>query len=181
MTRQNAKGVKVGAATMAAVVLVGGLVAGGLVAMTTPTHMAQQGETWRDMIGVRKVAVEDGTIPVYAAPEDLSPVQWQTAAQEYPAVPPPNQWVDVSADAMPEAIPDSGDDYRQQDAVEALPTELMQARTSGTDLAALDDSAASSAEAARAAAADVRAQENTATADPAASSPADPQAASSST
>jgi len=156
------------ATTMAAVVLITGVAAGGILAMATPTRMSHEGESWRDMIGVRKVAVEDSGIPIYTPPQDLTPVSWQTAAQEYPAVPTQadqgieDHWADVSNDVMPDVIPDSDDSYQPAAVNEALPDEIMQSRAAKPDLARLDDAAAASADAARAAAADVRKQENAA-------------------
>jgi hypothetical protein len=136
--------------------LVGGLLTGGLMAMTTPTQMKRQSDNWREMIGVREPSVSDATIPIYAPPEDLTPVQWQTASQENPYAPSPEQWVDMTTDLMPDAV----DDYVPQPAIETLPDEIMDARVTPADAAAPQDKAAAWADAAQAAAADVHSVES---------------------
>lgn len=152
---------KSNAARITGVALIAGLAAGGLLAISTPTHMRREGDSWREMIGVRDVAVQDAAVPVYAPPEDLTPVHWQSAAEEYLAAPAVDWWSSASDD-------------QSTDAIEPLPADLADARVSEPEPAALrDDEAAATAEAALAAAQDVRAQENAAT-DPQASAPATP-------
>lgn len=146
---------KTGAVRLGGLMLVGGLVTGGLLAMTTPTHMKRDPENWRKAIGVREIMPDEATIPVYAPPEDLTPVHWQSASEENPYAPAPGQWVDTTSDLMP----DAADDTDPQLAAEPLPEEIMNARGSRYD-AAPDDAAAASAEAAQAAAADVHSSES---------------------
>ena len=142
--------------------LAGGLLTGGLLAMTTPTQMKREANNWREAIGAREPAVGDSTIPIYAPPEDLTPVQWQSASQEYPYAPTSAPWVDTMTDLMP----DAADDTDLPLAAEALPDEIMVARGSRGHLPpqndAPQDDAAVSADAARATAADVQSVESAA-------------------
>lgn len=141
--------VSTGTIRIAGGVLVGGLVTGVLLATAMPTQMKHKAETWRDVIGVREITPGDSSIPVYAPPQDLTPVQWQTAAQEYPL--PADQGT-----ALASLYPDAEIDDQADTSYEPLPSELTQAND--TDLASVDDDAAASAQAASAAAADVQAQ-----------------------
>lgn len=79
MTPGNAKAIRISGA-----VLVGGLATGMLLAMAMPTEMKRKSETWRDLLGLQRTVSDDDMVPVYAPPEDLTPVQWQSAADEYP-------------------------------------------------------------------------------------------------
>jgi len=158
---------KSSAARIAGFALLGGLTAGGLLALSTPTHMRREGDTWREMIGIREVSAQDTAISFYAPPEDPTPVHWQSAADEYPAGPA----VDWSASGPDYQAADySAADYTNDVSAEVDAPELMAASVSDPAPAARDDDAAASADAALAAAQDVRAQENAA-ADPQANAP----------
>jgi len=156
------------AARITGLALIGGLATGGLLALSTPTHMQREGDTWREMIGVRDVAVQDSAVPVYAPPEDLTPVHWQSAADEYPAGPA----VDWSASGPDYQTANySAADYQDDASIDTDTPALIAVNASGPAPAVRDDDAAASADAALAAAQDVRAQENAA-ADPQTSAPA---------
>jgi hypothetical protein len=144
MTFANARTIRI-----AGGVLVGGLVTGMLLAMAMPTQMSRKAETWRDLIGLREVTAGDAAIPVYAPPQDLTPVHWQTAAEEYPALP-------KEETALDAIYPGSDAGYQADLPYEPLPPELTE--TNDTSLAVADDEAAASAQAASAAADDVQAQ-----------------------
>lgn len=131
-------------------VLVGGLVTGMLLAAAMPTDMKRKAENWREVIGVREVAVEDATLPVYAPPQDLTPVHWQTAADEYPST-------GAQDAALASIYADADDAYLADTTNEAIPVDREQ--SSDIDLAASSDDAAASAEAASAAAAEVQLRE----------------------
>lgn len=154
----------------AGAVLVGGLAMGLVMAMTVPTHMKRQTETWRDVLGIREVATAEPTISLEAPPEDLTPVRWAPASAEYPSAAPQDHWTDVSADAMPDLS------EAPELAPEPLPAEILASRTPDSRATEDDanDAAADAADAAQAAATDVRAVENTAV-EPAAA-PAGPPA-----
>jgi hypothetical protein len=152
-------------------VLVGGLAMGVLMALTVPTHMKRETETWRDVLGIREVAAAEPTISFEAPPQDLTPVHWAPASAEYPSAVPQDHWTDVSADAMPDI---SG---APELAPEPLPAEILESRNSDNRVTEddVDDAAGNSADAAQAAASDVLAVENTAV-EPAAATAAAPSA-----
>ena len=138
-----------GTIRIASGVLVGGVVTGMLLAMAVPTQLKRKTENWRELIGVREVSTNESAIPTYAPPQDLTPVEWQTAGQEYP----PSYYQESALDAI---YPDADFGYQPLTEPEALPPELM--RTQDTGLAATNDDAASAAAAAKAAAGRVRTQ-----------------------
>lgn len=157
------RSVKTGATKLMAIMLVGGLMTGGLMAMTTPTQMKREATNWRQAIGVREIAASESTIPIYAPPEDLTPVHWQPAADEYAYAPNPEPWVDTISDLMPDAVDEDG-----HIGAERLPAEIMAARVPDPEP---EDAAATSAQAAQAAASDVHAEQSVGAADAAAASP----------
>lgn len=129
--------------------LVGGVATGFLLAMTVPTTMKQHvGDGWRDL--VREPVSTYEPLAFASAPEDLTPVFWQNASDEYAAGPDP--WVDPALQfAADEPAP----------LAEALPAELLQAGDGSVTVELVEtDDAASSADAAQAAAADVRTVES---------------------
>lgn len=140
---------------LAGFTLVGGVCAGALMALAIPTTMKQVPGEWRQMIGAREASAseDDAGIVFEAPPEDLTPVHWATAAQEYPAA------GDTSWLYTPVAPVDELSEA-QLDAI--LPDDLDQpAREQPVSVTAIaDDDAASSAQAASEAAADVRAMES---------------------
>ena len=140
---------KMGASKLMGLMLVGGFITGGVMAMTTPTQMKREVTNWRQAIGVRDIAVSETTIPIYAPPQDLTPVHWLPAADEYTYAPAPEPWVDTTSDLMPDAI----DDTAGQVVSEQLPAEILAGRTSDP---AVEDAAGTSAQAAQAAASHVR-------------------------
>ncbi len=155
-------------------VVLGGLAAGFLTAMAVPTTMQQKADDWRTLIGVKEVKADEmPAIAFEAPPQDLTPVNWMTAQQEYPQPIPatysPNSATlyDSSADL------DLGDDGAIAPA-EPLPTALIAARDTDRKIVIYDsdDAAAASANAASEAAADVRTIES-AVAEPAAPASSD--------
>jgi hypothetical protein len=165
---------KVKAAQLAGLVLVTGLTAGGMLAMATPTRPVEEGRNWREAIGLREVSAEDTAVPMFAPPEDLTPVHWQAAADEYALAATPDQGSDVSRD--PSA--DDTSNYQPEPAIEALPSELLEGRGDDATVAAhADDAAGTSAQAARTAALEGRAQENGAAGSQADPPPSTPQPA----
>lgn len=154
MKRPNAK-----VATLAAAGLVGGIMAGALLALAVPTGMTQAED--EGIGGLASTATYDGdyaanTIPVEVPPQDLAPQGW-AASQGYYPTEQGDAWVKpVGASDLDASYADYAD--------EPLPARMIEVGASDDDRAALahDDAAAASAEAARAAAADVRAVENAA-------------------
>lgn len=122
--------------------LVGGVATGFLLAMTVPTTMKQHADdSWREL--VRKPISDYEPVTFAAAPEDLTPVYWQSASQEYPA---PDSFVDPVFDAA-----------QAEPAIEPLPAELLESREGSVTVELVQtDQAAFSAQAAQAAAVDVR-------------------------
>lgn len=141
-------------------ILGGGLVAGMLMALATPTSMTQKAQSFRDLIGAREAAAETTPVLAFEAPpEDLTPVSWQTAQQEYPADSYVTPVSDYDGDLLGSSTPLPGE-------AEALPAELLEGREpQGTVvLASVGDAASDIAQAARDAASDVRAAESAASA-----------------
>lgn len=137
--------------------LVGGVATGFLMAMTIPTAMKQQvGDGWRDL--VREPISMHEPLAFAAAPEDLTPVFWQSASDEYAAAG-ADPWVDPALQYV-------ADEPARM--AEALPAELLEARQGSVTVELVEtDEAASSADAAQAAAADVQTVESAAAANPA--------------
>ncbi|VWX52808.1 hypothetical protein [Novosphingobium sp. 9U] len=136
----------------------GGLVAGMLMALAIPTTMAHKGETLRDLIGVPDAQADTTPVLAFEAPpEDLTPVNWQTAQQEYPSEAYVTPVADYGADLLDNSAPLPGEG-------EPLPPESLDApeRPSTVILASVGDAADDSAQAARDAAADVRHAESAA-------------------
>lgn len=127
--------------------LMGGVATGFLLAMTVPTTMKQNaGDSWREL--VREPTSQYEPVTFAAAPEDLTPVYWQSASAEYPA---PSTWSDPVYDA---ALADPAP-------AEALPAELLETRDGSVTVELVQtDAAAFSAQAAQAAAADVQTVES---------------------
>lgn len=145
-------------------ILGGGLVAGMLMALATPTTMTRKVESLRDLIGVSDAQADTTPVIAFEAPpEDLTPVSWQTAQQEYPADAYVTPVADYGADLLDSAAPLPGE-------AEALPPELLESReeTQTVVLASVGDAASDSAQAARDAATDVRVAETAASASDAA-------------
>jgi hypothetical protein len=117
---------RTGAMKLMGLMLVGGFMTGGLMAMTTPTQMKREVGNWRQAIGVREVTASEPTIPVYSPPEDLTPVHWLPAAEEYAYTPTPEPRVDTTTDLMPDAVDDDG-----HATLEMLPPEILAGRTTG--------------------------------------------------
>lgn len=136
--------------------LVGGVATGFLLAMTVPTAMKQNvGDSWRDL--VREPISTSEPLAFAAAPEDLTPVFWQSPSDEYAAVP------DPLVDPALQYVADE-----PATMAEALPAELLEARDGSVTVEFVEtDEAASSADAAQAAAADVQTVESAAVAEPA--------------
>ncbi len=139
------------AVRMASGLLVGGVATGFLLAMTVPTTMKQSvGDSWREL--VREPVSTYEPLSFAAAPEDLTPVFWQSATAEYPAGPDP--WADPTlelAQADPTPI------------AEQLPADILESREGGVTVELVQtDEAAFSAQAAEAAAADVQTVETAA-------------------
>jgi hypothetical protein len=129
--------------------LIGGVATGFLLAMTVPTTMKQNvSDSWREL--VREPVSTYEPLAFAAAPEDLTPVFWQSASDEYANGPDP--WVDPAADL-------AQNDYAPM--AEALPGELLEAREGSVTVELVEtDEAAYSADAAQAAAADVQTVES---------------------
>jgi hypothetical protein len=137
------------AARTAGGLLIGGVATGFLLAMTVPTTMKQQvGDGWRDL--VHKPVSSYEPLAFSAAPEDLTPVFWQSASDEYATG--PDRWVDPTLQFAADDPTPIG---------EALPAELLETREGGVTVEFVEtDEAASSADAAQAAAADVQTVES---------------------
>ncbi|MBB4857494.1 hypothetical protein HNO88_000801 [Novosphingobium chloroacetimidivorans] len=141
-------------------ILGGGLLAGALMALATPTTMTQKADSLRDLLGVREASADATPVLAFEAPpEDLTPVSWQTAQQEYAYAGSDATMAepDYGADLLDSSTPLPGE-------AEALPPELLEQREQPTTvvLARVGDDAADSAQAARDAAADVRVAESAA-------------------
>jgi hypothetical protein len=136
--------------------LLGGVATGFLMAMTIPTAMKQNvGDSWREL--VREPISTYEPLAFAAAPEDLTPVFWQSASDEYAASPDP--WVDPALQYV-------ADEPAMM--AEALPAELLEGRQASVTVEMVEiDEAASSADAAQAAAADVQTVESATIANPA--------------
>lgn len=133
--------------------VVGGFVAGSLMALAVPTTQRQEGQDWRKLVGLSD-RIEDPSpaLTFEGPPEDLVPVQWMTAQQEYPSAMRDDPYVLPPVDADTYAAYDS-------DVPEPLPAALLDRQ----DVAVIsDDEAGNAAEAARDAASDVRVVESTA-------------------
>lgn len=148
------------AARFAGTALIGGIAAGALMALAVPTTMKNQaGEGWRDLIREPEIA-RDGwdAIPFEAGPQDLTPVSWASASQEYSATW-SQTWVEPEPASDVYALQDDGGDVAL--VAEPLPAELLAASTEGPEAPSEQaDAAADAADAAREAAADVRAVQN---------------------
>lgn len=145
---------------LAGFVVLGGLSAGLLMAMTVPTTMKRDAEDWRDLIGARDTAPSSTPVLAFEAPpQDLEPgrfeaVAWQTAQQEYEAsraaMFADDTWSDLPTDVEMhlDATPKP----------ERLPAALLAGRSEPEDdmLAQSADPAGRAARAARQAVADVR-------------------------
>lgn len=139
-------------------ILGGGLFAGMLMALATPTTMTQKAESLRDLIGVPDA--EADTTPVLAfeaPPEDLTPVSWQTAQQEYSSYTADQAYIAPVSD---DDLLDSSVPLPNE--AEAPPSETGD-RPRTVVLASVGDAASDWAEAARDAATDVRTAESAAT------------------
>lgn len=145
--------VQVKTAKVAGAVVGGGLVLGALVALSVPTTMKPAGENWRQLIGIHEAPNDSSSLIAFEAPpEDLAPVRWETAGQEYPAsTVPQDNWLEPAS-------------YQDFQPAEELPQQPIDSRDLDDNPAVFDisDDAASSARAASEAAAEVRAMETVA-------------------
>jgi hypothetical protein len=148
-------GVQTKTAKLAGLVIFGGLGAGLMLSMAVPTAMKFPVEKERESFG-RLDAPVIGDTPVMfeAPPEDLQPVRWQSAADEYAyagAMPEPDTY--MSIEPLADYDDEPGEEYASTEAAEP---ERAEAQPATLDLG---DAAASAAQAASEAAADVRAME----------------------
>lgn len=157
MKRPNAK-----VATLAGAGLVGGIMAGAMLALAVPTGMTQaEGEgVGGGFTSAYESDYAANTIAIEAPPQDLAPQDWAT--QDW-AAPQGYYAAADQGDAWVQPVGESDLDTSYADyADEPLPARMIEVGASSEERPALahDDAAAASAEAARAAAADVRAVEN---------------------
>lgn len=153
MEQGTAKALKFGG-----IILGGGIAAGLVLAMATPTAMKNDGSDPLGAIPAHAIAETDViTIPIEAPPQDLTPVRWDLVPTAPYAAANTGDWVTPVGYNGTEA-----DFTSEQELPESLPEAILAERD--TELASIgsDDAAASSAEAAQAAAAAVQAEESAA-------------------
>lgn len=142
-------------AKLAGLVVVGGLAAGLMLSVAVPTTMKRPPESESEAVGMFDASVaQDTEVMFEAPPQDLEPVRWQPAGQEYgypAAMPTGETYVPIEPAA----------DYGEAPLDEFVSDEPAEADIPEASPASLDfgDAAASAAQAASEAAADVRAVE----------------------